>query len=293
MGLLSTDPSGSFDSFDEEESAPNKKERFDLRAAIKTTNAAVLALALGTFFAAELLHLEGVRNMYEAAMSISPMALMGGISGLVYGLGDVTAQAFDTRISFSGLDWQRTLRSAAIGAFAHGPLSYLVFSSDNSLIDQAAQLSALEEWQQVGMKMLIDQTAGSVAWNTLYFALLGSLRRDTFQAVFQDLRDHGFDLLKAGWRIWPIVHMVTYSVIPAQDRLLFVDLVELAWISVLLVWTLQKGSDTEEDDALAFADQTDSGSTTSEMRALLVDSVDDIGDCSDTSKLQGASRTDS
>lgn len=59
----------------------------------------------------------------------------------MYGLGDVTAQAFDSRTGYSDLDWQRTLRSAAIGAFAHGPLSYLVFSSDSSLIDQAAQLS--------------------------------------------------------------------------------------------------------------------------------------------------------
>lgn len=65
----------------------------------------------------------------------------GCISGLVYGLGDVTAQAFDSRTGYSDLDWQRTLRSAAIGAFAHGPLSHLVFSSDNSLIDHAAQLS--------------------------------------------------------------------------------------------------------------------------------------------------------
>lgn len=56
-----------------------------------------------------------------------------------------------------------------------------------------------------------------------------------------------------------------------MSRLLFVDMVELAWISVLLVWTLQT-SDPEEDEplaALASCDATET-CTSGEMRALLV-----------------------
>ena len=66
----------------------------------------------------------------------------GLISGIVYGMGDVTAQAYEGR-AVAQVDWGRTIRSAAIGAFAYGPLSHLVFSSEGSLIDRAVEQAAV------------------------------------------------------------------------------------------------------------------------------------------------------
>lgn len=43
----------------------------------------------------------------------------------------------------------------------------------------------------------------------------------------QTVRNTWWDLLKAGWRLWPFVHIVTYGLLPVQHRLLFVDSVEL------------------------------------------------------------------
>ena len=48
------------------------------------------------------------------------------ISGVVYGLGDFTAQTYEQR-SFGDFDFARTLRSALCGLLAHGPLSHLYY----------------------------------------------------------------------------------------------------------------------------------------------------------------------
>lgn len=50
------------------------------------------------------------------------------ISGVVYGLGDFTAQTYEQR-SFSDFDFARTLRSALCGLLAHGPLSHLYYEN--------------------------------------------------------------------------------------------------------------------------------------------------------------------
>lgn len=39
--------------------------------------------------------------------------------------------------------------------------------------------------------------------------------------------------LQAGWKLWPFAHLVTYGVIPVEQRLLWVDCVELIWVTIL------------------------------------------------------------
>lgn len=38
---------------------------------------------------------------------------------------------------------------------------------------------------------------------------------------------------QAGWKLWPFAHLITYGVIPVEQRLLWVDCVELIWVTIL------------------------------------------------------------
>ncbi|KAL9380038.1 hypothetical protein Peur_028520 [Populus x canadensis] len=38
---------------------------------------------------------------------------------------------------------------------------------------------------------------------------------------------------EAGWKLWPFSHLITYGVIALEQRLLWVDCVELIWVTVL------------------------------------------------------------
>lgn len=42
-----------------------------------------------------------------------------------------------------------------------------------------------------------------------------------------------YDLRQAGWKLWPFAHLITYGVIPVEQRLLWVDCVELIWVTIL------------------------------------------------------------
>lgn len=40
-------------------------------------------------------------------------------------------------------------------------------------------------------------------------------------------------IYQAGWKLWPFAHVITYGVIPVEQRLLWVDCVELIWVTIL------------------------------------------------------------
>jgi protein Mpv17 len=42
-----------------------------------------------------------------------------------------------------------------------------------------------------------------------------------------DIRDSFWQMMRAGWKLWPFVHIVTYTMIPTRFKLLWVDMVEV------------------------------------------------------------------
>eukprot|EP00591_Stephanopyxis_turris_P004463 CAMPEP_0195525368 /NCGR_PEP_ID=MMETSP0794_2-20130614/25796_1 /TAXON_ID=515487 /ORGANISM="Stephanopyxis turris, Strain CCMP 815" /LENGTH=81 /DNA_ID=CAMNT_0040655823 /DNA_START=822 /DNA_END=1067 /DNA_ORIENTATION=- len=40
-------------------------------------------------------------------------------------------------------------------------------------------------------------------------------------------------LLVSGFKLWPLAHCITYGVVPVEHRLLWVDLVEIIWVTIL------------------------------------------------------------
>ena len=40
-------------------------------------------------------------------------------------------------------------------------------------------------------------------------------------------------LIVSGLKLWPFVHCITYGVIPLENRLLWVDAVEIVWVMIL------------------------------------------------------------
>lgn len=111
--------------------------------------------------------------------------------------------------------------------------------SDLSLLISNVQISS-DSLLIPMTKMAIDQTVWSVFWNSTYYILLGLLKFETPSVIAKTVKSSWWDLLKAGWRLWPLVHVVTYGIIPVQHRLLFVDAVELVWVSILSLYGQQQ-----------------------------------------------------
>lgn len=170
-------------------------------------------------------------QLYQQLVVSNPIETKAVISGVVYSLGDIIAQSYEGR-PLEDWDRARILRSGLCGLLAHGPLSHLYYVAlDNAFMHQ--QLVALDSWLVPAMKVAVDQTVWSVLWNSCYYVLLGLFKFESPAVIASTVRNSWWDLLKAGWRLWPFVHFFTYSVVPVQHRLLFVDAVELLWVSIL------------------------------------------------------------
>eukprot|EP00257_Ricinus_communis_P021897 XP_015581476.1 uncharacterized protein LOC8271132 [Ricinus communis] len=85
-----------------------------------------------------------------------------------------------------------------------------------------------------------DQTLWAAAWNSIYFTVLGFLRLESPASIFGELRATFWPMLTAGWKLWPFAHLITYGVVPVEQRLLWVDCVELIWVTILSTYSNEK-----------------------------------------------------
>ncbi|GJV01746.1 SYM1-like protein [Tanacetum coccineum] len=141
-------------------------------------------------------------------------------------------------------DRTRLFRSGLVGFALHGSLSHYYYQICEALIPS-------KDWWVVPAKIAFDQTAWSAVWNSIYFVVLGLLRFESPENIFNELKTTFLPLLTAGWKLWPFAHLITYGVIPLEQRLLWVDCVELIWVTILSTYSNEKSatriSDTTSD----------------------------------------------
>ncbi|KHN04274.1 Peroxisomal membrane protein 2 [Glycine soja] len=211
---------------------------------------AIIVLGFGTFAVTKLLTIdhdywhgwtlyEIVRYIpehnwiaYEQALKANPVLAKMAISGIVYSIGDWIAQCYEGKPLFE-FDRTRVLRSGLVGFTLHGSLSHYYYQLCEALFP-------FQEWWVVPAKVAFDQTVWSAIWNSIYFVVLGLLRFESLTNIYGELKSTFLPLLTAGWKLWPFAHLITYGVIPVEQRLLWVDCVELIWVTILSTYSNEK-----------------------------------------------------
>ncbi|KAK7267127.1 hypothetical protein RIF29_19791 [Crotalaria pallida] len=171
-------------------------------------------------------------SAYEEALKTNPVFAKMVISGVVYSLGDWIAQCFEGKPIFE-FDRARMFRSGLTGFALHGSLSHYYYQF-------CEELFPYQGWWVVPAKVAFDQTAWSAVWNSIYYTVVGLLRLDSPINIFNELKATFVPMLTAGWKLWPFAHLITYGVIPVEQRLLWVDCVELIWVTILSTYSNEK-----------------------------------------------------
>lgn len=169
---------------------------------------------------------------YEEALKANPVLAKMMISGVVYSLGDWIAQCYEGKPLFD-IDRIRMFRSGLVGFTLHGSLSHYYYYFCEALFP-------FHDWWVVPAKVVFDQTIWSAIWNSIYYVVLGFLRFESPVNIFKELKATFWPMLTAGWKLWPFAHLVTYGVIPVEQRLLWVDCVELIWVTILSTYSNEK-----------------------------------------------------
>ncbi|XWS27965.1 hypothetical protein CRYUN_Cryun25bG0025500 [Craigia yunnanensis] len=171
-------------------------------------------------------------SAYEEVLKTNPVLAKMVISGVVYSLGDWIAQCFEGKPLFE-FDRTRMFRSGIVGFTLHGSLSHYYYQF-------CEELFPFQDWWVVPAKVAFDQTAWAAVWNSIYFTVLGFLRLESPISIFNELKATFWPMLTAGWKLWPFAHLITYGVIPVEQRLLWVDCIELIWVTILSTYSNEK-----------------------------------------------------
>lgn len=166
---------------------------------------------------------------YETVLHAAPIETKAATSATVYAIGDIIAQRTEGK-SYGDLDRWRTLRSLLAGCIGHGPLSHVWYDWSEQIFTEQFHWV---EWWSFFPKVAIDQLTWGPFWNNTYILLLGLMQFRKPKDIVKEMKDTTVPLIMSGLKLWPLAHCITYGVVPVENRLLWVDLVEIIWVTIL------------------------------------------------------------
>jgi len=188
-------------------------------------------------------------NEYEIALQNDPVVTKTMINGVIYVLADWLAQVLEGAKPLD-FDAKRLLRSGAVGVF-FGPITCAYYEFSDTVLDPYVVSNR-------PYKILMDQTVYAAAKYTLFVALREVLQGARPDEAASKATQSTWPLLQRGWRFWPAVHMITYSVIPPRHRVLWVNCADLVWVTVLSLFKGTDGaSETDRAKSSAVGDDDD------------------------------------
>lgn len=168
-------------------------------------------------------------DRYSQVLLNSPIQTKALTSATVYTIGDFIAQKAEG-LSLGEIDRPRIVRSMMAGLIAHGPLSHFWYHLCDDVFDNMLHLT---QWWSVFPKVIVDQTTWGPLWNNTYILLLGIMKLDSWEKIWDEMKRTTIPLIVSGMKLWPLAHCVTYGLVPVENRLLWVDIVEIVWVFIL------------------------------------------------------------
>jgi len=177
---------------------------------------------------------------YEASLNHQPIATKTIINVIIYSLGDWLSQTLFVGEDILEFDARRTLRNGLIG-LGFGPLVHSYYEFSDAILPVEIGMNRL-------YKILMDQTLYISVKCSIYIVAVGLLSGESLEYGVENVRSKLKDIMFTAWKFWPLVHCVTYGVIPARHRILWVNCVDLIWNAILALKTSDDGSTPAEGD---------------------------------------------
>ncbi|KAF3901569.1 hypothetical protein ABW21_db0202361 [Orbilia brochopaga] len=78
-------------------------------------------------------------------------------------------------------------------------------------------------------KLFLDQCCGGPINNALFIVGMGLLNGNPWEQIQWNVARDFWKFQFAGWKLWPMVALISFSVVPFERRVLFGSLVSLGW----------------------------------------------------------------
>lgn len=216
---------------------------------------------------------------YEALIPQNPIFYKACTSGIAYGLGDFLSQILQGK-KLDDFDLPRSFRSGAAGFIAHGPLCHFWLLAMENYLDFGGA------WWATGIKVTADLTVWSIFLNAAYSLIIGLLAGKSPQEVMKDVKATQWPALRSAWRFWPFVHTISFShAVPMDLKLLWVDAMEVVWVTILSKVNNEDKDSQLEQEAMAVDGNADTPlameASAQEAEALVLANMTPLGKAAD------------
>lgn len=182
-------------------------------------------------------------HRYHNLVKTRPLATNIISTGILFGTGDLLAQALERRQAQNKLQLQpatafdgaRTLRATTYGALGFAPLATKWFG----FVAKTHLGGASKFLNTIGRVALDQGIFAPFVGIPLYFSAMTVLETgtggDVALRVKEKVTDNWYDTVLANWMVWPAVQLVNFAVVPVDLRLLVVNVVSIGWNCFLLL----------------------------------------------------------
>jgi protein Mpv17 len=158
---------------------------------------------------------------YGASLEKRPIATKSITAGAIFALSDWLAQRLDS--DSQSTNWKRTISSALVGLLYFGPAAHYWYEGIFKLLAGTSLVSTLQ-------KAALGQLIFGPSFTCIFFAT-SLMQQGTFSLKNwgNKIRTDLPGAWAAGLGFWPLVDLVSYSMIPKNWIPLFVNACSLVW----------------------------------------------------------------
>lgn len=175
---------------------------------------------------------------YNSNLEHFPIMTKAMTSMVGFLLGDVIAQKFlgdkDTPI-----DWKRAARMATFGFLIHGPTAHFFYSALDCIIVGTSPM-------KVASKVVVDQVFWAPIFTAIFFAFLGFAEGKSVNLVKRKVQNDTWTGVTTSWKFWPLAHAINFAFVPASQRLLYINSLQVGYNVILSILGNQHSAGTGE-----------------------------------------------
>ncbi|KAK9462597.1 uncharacterized protein V1516DRAFT_670666 [Lipomyces oligophaga] len=168
---------------------------------------------------------------YNARLAARPLLTQCASTGFLFGTGDFLAQMMAPDQETEGrYNYLRTVRMTFHGACVFAP----VVSKWYVLIGTRINMPGKPTLEAMA-RMAADQLVWAPVGIASFYVSMGVLQLHSWNQIKQELQEKWYPTMVGNYMVWPAVQVLNFRLIPLQYRLMFVNVVSIAW-NTFLSW---------------------------------------------------------
>ncbi|KAK9469553.1 hypothetical protein V1512DRAFT_244991 [Lipomyces arxii] len=166
---------------------------------------------------------------YNTRLAARPILTQCVSTGVLFGIGDAVAQTMVPDEKLNGkYDYMRTARMCFHGGVVFAPLVSQWYRLINTRIVIPGRPTA-----EAFARMVVDQTVWAPFGIASFYVSMGVLSNQGWDVIKQDLQNKWYPTMVGNYAVWPAVQIINFRFLPLEYRLLFVNVVSIAWNAFL------------------------------------------------------------